>query len=155
VIFGAVIGVSGTLSLATLVVALVAVLAAGFVAWRAGSVKALRDDIADWEKRYTGAVADREELKQDNHRLEQKVADVTAQCNSLAVEVGRLQGMTDTTALARQDGIESFRAEVIATLARLEAHDEKKFQLISESQGMIRTLIERDPALRTRSTDHR
>lgn len=133
------IGFSSTISLGVILLGIVTALAAGWAVWRTQSVAALRQanvdlraDRDDWKERYEAQVT-------DNARLEARV-------QTLSIEVARLQGMTDTTGLARQTAVEDFRKEVRQALNAFEDRDTKILEIVT-------ILVSRDPALRTRVGD--
>lgn len=141
---------SGTISLGVLLLGL---LASGLAIWRTQSIAALRqanDDLRndrnDWKLRYEDQVT-------ENHRLESRIATVLNSCQTLEVEVARLQERTDTTLLAKEAVVAAFRDEMRAAVLRLETLDTAKLDLLRQQGEMISTLITRDPALRTRSSD--
>jgi hypothetical protein len=140
------ISFSSTISLGVVILGVLTVVAAAWAVWRTQSIAALRQanidlrsDRDDWKERYEAQVT-------DNHRLEQKVQD-------LSTQVARLQGMTDTTLLAKDSAIVEFRGEVREALAKVGAHDERMLELLAHQAELVQVLVSRDPALRTRSTD--
>lgn len=140
------ISFSSTISLGVIILGVITALAAGWAVWRTQNVSALRQanidlrgDRDDWKERYESQVS-------DNHRLEQKV-------HELGIEVARLQGMTDTTKLAKDSAIVEFRGEVREALAKVGAHDERMLDLLAHQTELVQMLVSRDPALRTRATD--
>lgn len=134
------IGFSSTISLGVILLGIVTAIAAGWAVWRTQSVAALRQantdlraDRDDWKERYEAQVT-------DNARLESRV-------QTLSLDVARLQGLTDTTGLARQGAVEDFRNEVRQALTTFEERDSKILEIVT-------ILVSRDPALRTRVDDH-
>jgi hypothetical protein len=140
------ISFSSTISLGVILLGIITAIAAGWAVWRTQSIAALRQantdlrsDRDDWKERYEAQVT-------DNHRLEQKVQD-------LSTQVARLQGMTDTSMLAKDSALVEFRGEVREALAAVGAHDKRMLDLLAHQTELVQLLVSRDPSLRTRSSD--
>jgi predicted nuclease with TOPRIM domain len=149
-IYATLVNFSGSISLGVL---LLGVLASGLAIWRTQSISALRqaaDDLRndrdDWKARYQTQV-------DENTDLRKRMANLTASCQALELQVVRLEERSDTSSLAKEAVVAAFRDEMRTAVARLEELDTQKLSLLNKQSDQIQTLISRDPSLRTRAAD--
>lgn len=150
--YASLVNFSGSISLGVL---LLGVLASGLAIWRTQSISALRqaaDDLRndrdDWKARYETQV-------DENGQLRKRMENLTMSCQSLELQVVRLEERSDTSSLAKEVVVEAFRAEMRTAVGRLEELDTKKLELLKQQGELIQTLVKRDPSLRTRAADIR
>lgn len=141
---------SSTISLGVVILGLITIAFTALAVWRTQDIGALRtangdlrQERDDWRQRFEDQ---REEHNHDRDRQDAKIAVLSAECQELRVQVAKLEGMTDTTKLARDESVLEFRQEVREQLKRFDEHDARLLTLVE-------TLVSRDHTLRTRTTD--